>query len=165
MKPKFPIALLLVLIGFIGVPPALADGGGGGGGDDATNAAKLKPALDAIKAERWRDAIWLLQGYTSQTPNDADGFNWLGYAYRKYGQLKPAFTAYRRALVLDPKHIGVHEYIGEAYLIAGEPAKAEEHLRALERLCGTCEQEQDLRKALAEYRSKPGAAAAATSTK
>lgn len=33
------------------------------------------------------------------------------------GQLDLAFKHYQRALQLDPRHLGAHEYIGEAYLM------------------------------------------------
>ena len=40
------------------------------------------------------------------------------------------FKHYNEALRLDPKHRGAHEYIGEAYLMVGNVAKAKEHLGA-----------------------------------
>ena len=98
----------------------------------------------------------VVSSHVARSPNDADAFNWLGYAYRKSGRLDPAFTAYRRALSIDPRHRGVHEYIGEAYLLAGQPDKAEEHLRTLASLCPDgCEQRSDLQKAIAELRAGP----------
>ena len=35
---------------------------------------------------------------------------------------------YEKALAIDPKHRGAHEYIGEAYLTLGNLPKAKEHL-------------------------------------
>ena len=60
------------------------------------------------------------------------------------------------ALKLNPNHKGAHEYIGEAYLLDGKPAKAEEHLARLKTICGgsACEEHDDLAKALAAYRAK-----------
>ena len=58
---------------------------------------------------------------------------------------------YREALRLDPKHRGANEYIGEAYVLVGNKAKAQEHLAALERICGKgCEEYQDLARAIAQ---------------
>jgi hypothetical protein len=39
-------------------------------------------------------------------------------------------------LRIDPNHKGAHEYIGQAYLKAGQPDKAAEHLARLEQICG-----------------------------
>ena len=66
-----------------------------------------------------------------------------------------AFKHYQRALDLNPRHRGAHEYAGEAYLIVNNLAKAEEHLAALEKICLIpCEEYEDLRKAIAEYRRR-----------
>ena len=76
---------------------------------------------------------------------NADAHNWLGFAYRNAGDLKRAFAEYEEALRLDPQHKGAHEYVGEAYVIAKEIPKAEEHLAALEKLCGrSCPEYKDL---------------------
>ena len=89
-------------------------------------------------------------------PNNADIQNWLGYAQRKQGNLNAAFTAYNQALKLNPNHKGAHEYIGEAYLMAGDVAKAEKHLAELQRLCSPipCEELKDLQRAIQEYKKK-----------
>ena len=61
----------------------------------------------------------------------------------------------QEALRLEPRHRGAHEYIGEAYLMAGNPAKAKEHLGQLDRLCTFgCEEYTKLKKALADYEQK-----------
>ena len=53
------------------------------------------------------------------------------------------------ALGIDPSHRGAHEYIGEAYIAAGKPEKAKEHLAKLEEICGKdCEEYGDLARAL-----------------
>ncbi len=131
---------------------------GGSGDDAAQNDPAYTAGVAAIQAERWADAVAQFKRYTASRPRDADGHNWLGYALRKSGQLEPAFAAYRRALQLDPQHRGAHEYIGEAWLMAGQPAKAEEHLATLARLCNsTCEEHDDLKKAIAAWRTaNPG---------
>ena len=50
-----------------------------------------------------------------------------------------------------------HEYIGEAYLMLGNLAKAKEHLAALDRLCFfPCSQYRDLKKAVEAYEKSAG---------
>ena len=143
-----------------------AAGGGGGGGGTEAAAPPADPqyteAVAAIKAHQYAKAIPLLTAYVARVPDDANAENYLGYASRKTGDLPAAFTHYNRALELNPKHRGVHEYIGEAYLMTGNLAKAEEHLKVLDRLCVlTCEEYRDLKAAIASYKANPTAQAPA----
>ena len=50
---------------------------------------------------------------------NADAQNFLAYAYRRSGQLDPAFDHYAKALAINPRHKGANEYIGQAYLLIG----------------------------------------------
>ena len=110
----------------------------------------------AVKSEDWAVAVAALERAAAKHRDGADVFNLLGYAYRKQRNLERAFTNYHRALELDPSHLGVHEYIGEAYLMAGNLVQAVEHLAILERLCRApsyCEAYHDLARAIAAYRA------------
>lgn len=124
--------------------------------DSAAPADPLRPARDAIAAQQWSKALDLLKAQLPNLQRNADLHNLLGFAYRKQARpdLDKAFEHYRLALDLNPGHRGAHEYIGEAYLMKKQPAKAREHLQALQRLCGGtgCEEYQDLAKAVAAYR-------------
>jgi len=147
-----------VLAALLATSSLAAGGGGGGGSSDADNPFKqtgpYKDAMDAIQAGRYAQAVPMLENWVAGHSDDADGFNWLGYAYRKTGRLDPAFKAYKRALGLDPQHKGAHEYIGEAYLMANQPDKAEYHAKILAQLCPqTCEELNDLRAAIAAHRA------------
>jgi len=65
------------------------------------------------------------------------------------------FKHYNEALRIDPKHKGAHEYVGEAYLMVGNVAKAKEHLAALDRICFFgCDEYSLLKKAVAEFEAK-----------
>jgi Flp pilus assembly protein TadD len=118
---------------------------------------RMDNARESIKANKWQLAIAELRITVREEPKNADAHNLLAYSYRK--QAKPdlarAFEHYKIALQLDPKHKGAHEYIGEAYLMDKKPAEAEKHLASLEQICGnkTCEEYQDLAKAIALYKT------------
>ena len=113
----------------------------------------------AIEAKDWNAAIQALTAAEKRDTRNADIHNLLGYAYRKSGKLDFAFKHYDRALQLNPRHLAAHEYIGEAYLMANNPAKAEDHLAALKRYCSRmCQERDDLEKAIAEYRRRTAAA-------
>src|SRR5215813_8151302 len=126
---------------------------------DDDPAAKLDPdyaaGKQAINAQDWPAAIKSLNSAALRDTRNADLQNYLGYAYRNAGQLDLALRHYQRALQLNPRHRGAHEYVGEAYLMVHNLAKAEEHLAALQKICLIpCEEYADLKKKIAEYRSK-----------
>src|SRR5438477_175277 len=109
----------------------------------------------SIEAKNWSAAIRALSSAALRDTRNADIQNYLGYAYRHTGQLDLAFKHYERALQLNPRHRGAHEYAGEAYLMVNDLAKAEEHLGALQTICLIpCEEYEDLKKAIADYRRK-----------
>lgn len=116
----------------------------------------LRAAREAIAAQQWPVALSRLQALQPQMPRNADLHNLLGYVHRKQARpnLDKALEHYRLALEIDPGHRGAHEYIGEAYLMRRQPAQAREHLETLRRLCGgtTCEEYQDLARAIAAYK-------------
>jgi Flp pilus assembly protein TadD len=109
----------------------------------------------AVEARDWKTAIKWLAAADKRTPNNADIHNLLGFAYRNSGEVETALKHYERALQIDSRHRGAHEYIGEAYLMMNNVAKAEEHLAALKRVCSSvCEEREDLGRKIAQYRSR-----------
>ena len=127
--------------------------------DEEPAAARLDPdyaaGKAAIDAKDWSAGIRLLASAALRDTRNADIENYLGYAYRNAGRLDAAFKHYQRALQLNPRHRGAHEYIGEAYLMVNDLAKAEEHLAALEKICLIpCEEYEDLKKGIAEHRRR-----------
>lgn len=116
--------------------------------EDADFAAGKK----AVERKDWKAAVESLNKALARLPENADLHNLLGYSYRHLGDLDNSFRHYKEALRIDPKHRGAHEYIGQAYLKAGQPEQAAEHLATLEKLCGkNCEEYRDLAKAIANY--------------
>ena len=86
-------------------------------------------------------------------PDDANVLNMLGYAHRKLGLIEIGIRYYLAALENNPRHKGVHEYLGEAYLQMDDLAKAQVLLRKLGSFCGKgCQEYQELSLAIAEYR-------------
>ena len=75
---------------------------------------------------------------------------WTGNAYRNFNYLIVCPDS-GEALAIDPKHRGAHEYLGEAYLVSGNLAKAKEHLGQLAKLCGACEEHGKLKQAIASF--------------
>lgn len=66
-----------------------------------------------MKAADYETAISLLNGVVADYPDNANAYNYLGYAHRKLNKLKAAYRHYSKALELNPKHVGANEYMGE----------------------------------------------------
>jgi tetratricopeptide (TPR) repeat protein len=121
--------------------------------DWAQLAPDFKAGKKALGAEDWNGAIAALELAALREPLNADIQNYIGYAYRRLPQLGPAIGHYQQALMLNPRHRSAHEHLGEAYLVLGESAKAEQLLAALENLCLIpCEEYDDLKRAIKAYR-------------
>ena len=154
------IVTLGVLV--LGVPSGVI--AAGGGDDKPVVSMPAKPvdpdywaAVKSIKADKYSAAIPLLQGVVQRDAANADAYNWLAYATRKNGDAAASIPIYEKALALDPKHKGAHEYIGEAYLVLGNLAKAKEHLARLDSICFfSCEEYRDLKKAVENYEKGGG---------
>ncbi len=132
-------------------PPALA------AGDPADTAAPagdpvLERYAEASARKDWARAAGIANEGIAQSPRNANYHNLYAYALRN-GAKPPmdlVFRHYNEALRLDPKHRGAHEYLGEAYLMVDNLAKAKEHLAALDRLCTFgCDEFSKLKKAVA----------------
>ena len=123
----------------------------------ATSDPVLEQAAAAGERKDWPAAQALLREALAKTPDNADYHNLYAYALRKGANpdMSLVFKHYNEALRLDPKHRGAHEYIGEAYLLVGNPAKAKEHLAQLDKLCFLpCSEYRDLKTAIADYERK-----------
>jgi tetratricopeptide (TPR) repeat protein len=113
----------------------------------------FKAGKKALGAEDWNGAIVAFELAALRDPLNADIQNYIGYAYRRLRQMGPAIGHYQQALMLNPRHRSAHEHLGEAYLVLGESAKAEQLLAALENLCLIpCEEYNDLKRAITAYR-------------
>ena len=95
-----------------------------GGEDSAKKAADKREA--AIK--RYRKAIGGFKKAIKLDPGYYEAWNMLGYSNRKVGQLGEAFAAYETCLKLNPDYDLAHEYLGEAWLQAGNVDKAKVEL-------------------------------------
>ena len=115
---------------------------------------ELKAARLAIARKDYSLAISELNAVLSKKPEHADAWNLLGYSSRKSGDFETAETAYKRALEIDPKHTQAMEYMGEMYLTLNQPAKAEELLARLNKLCiFNCVDRDLLRVAIKQYKA------------
>jgi predicted Zn-dependent protease len=76
----------------------------------------------------------------------------VGFTLRKLGRVDEAFGYYFKALASRPDATTTRQYLGEAYLQIGDPARARQQLTEIERRCGTtCEDYAALAEEIAKY--------------
>jgi Flp pilus assembly protein TadD len=145
--------LLLVIIVFIFNNIAYGAAGNNGYDGDSKykkgsslikSAKKLEKKGKLEKAKKkYKKAIEYLILANKKKPNDPDTLNYLGYASRKIGNLEIAEKYYLEGLTLDPKHIGINEYLGELYIITKRIDKAKKRLEILKNC--DCEEFEELK--------------------
>ena len=97
------------------------------------NAAKnleKKGKLDKAK-QKYEKAQKLLIKSNKKKPDNADTLNYLGFTTRKLGDFENGEKYYLQGLALDPKHIGINEYLGELYVATNRHNLAVERLEVL----------------------------------
>ena len=132
-----------------------------GGSPDPSPAWPTDPVVDKVTAltdkKDWQGAQAVLKDALASNSRNAEYHNLYAYTIRKGSNpdMKLVFKHYGEALLLKPDYRGAHEYIGEAYLMTNNLAKAKEHLDILDRLCTFgCEEYTMLKNAVAEYQAK-----------
>jgi len=151
---KASTAGIIAAVALGAVPGAIAEGY-----ESKPEAAERDPdyaaGKKAIADKNWTEAIARLTQAEKRDPDNPDLQNWLGYSHRNLKRYEAAFKHYNRAIELDPRHRGAHEYVGETYLLVGDVAGAERHLAALREICLLpCDELTDLEKAIARYKKK-----------
>ncbi len=117
-------------------------------------ADSLEKAQSAIGAGNYQDAIPILEDVVETDPENASAYNLLGFAFRNLGDYGKSETYYGQALMIDPKHKGANEYLGELYLKLGQLEKAEAQLARLDDICTFgCEEYDDLKAAIEIYKT------------
>ena len=143
MYKKILIVLLFVLITS---PVFSAGSSGGSSGGDAKPVTQYEIALKMInkakkfekknktdKAQKhYKKAIGHLLKHNKKFPADADTLNYLGFTHRKVGDYENAEIYYSMGLELDPKHVGINEYMGELFVVTNRIDKAKERLAVLD---------------------------------
>ena len=106
---------------------------------------------ELVDNEQYEEALSELEVFIAKEKENADAWNLLGYSQRKTGSINQSLKSYKRALRLEPRHLGAHEYIGELYLVMDKPKKAQKHLDRLRKYCGDCEEAEELAEAIEKY--------------
>ena len=110
---------------------------------------ELAKVTTLLNANNFKQALADLKIIDSEFKNNADVNNLLGYSSRKLKQYKPADAYYKKALKINPNHLGALEYQGELFVLTNKVPAAKKNLAKLEKLCGLkCGEYLDLKKAI-----------------
>ena len=144
-----------------------SSGGGssGGGGSssggtltitsDSEANADYQQAQTAIAGADYKTAADLLQKVLTRQPDNPDVLNLMGFSERKMGEASTALMYYKKALDLQPTHIGANEYLGELYLELKQPDMAEQRLAVLQQVCGSCQEYTELKEKIEKFKANP----------
>jgi predicted Zn-dependent protease len=81
----------------------------------------------------------------------------IGFTLRKLGRVDEAMSYYQRVLAAHPDRTTTRQYLGEAFLQIGDPARAKEQLAEISKRCGVaCEDYQLLADEIATYERAAG---------
>ena len=93
----------------------------------------LKKRINKSKAKNaYKKAIKNLLEANYQNPGDPDTLNLLGFSHRKIGDYDNAEIYYSMGLEIDPKHVGINEYMGELFVATNRMDEAKKRLAVLE---------------------------------
>src|SRR5262245_26050549 len=114
----------------------------------------LERAAQASDRGDWTGAQAILKDAVARSPGNAEYHNMYAYNLRKGANpdMSLVFKHYNEALRIEPKHRGANEYLGEAYLMVGNVAKAKEQLATLDKICFlSCKEYTELKNSIAAY--------------
>ena len=95
-------------------------------------AKKLEKKGKTMKAnQKYEKAQKLLLKSNEKEPDNPDTLNYLGFTSRKIGDFVNGEKYYLQGLKIDPKHIGINEYLGELYVATNRMDLAKERLNIL----------------------------------
>ena len=115
----------------------------------------MKTITIALSKNDYENGYSLSKFASSKYPNNADAWNYLGFASRKLGKYEESEVAYKRALSINPDHVGALEYYGELHLTLKRPEKAKDLLAQLKTLCTlNCKEMKQLEAAIKTYESQ-----------
>jgi tetratricopeptide (TPR) repeat protein len=150
--PKIILSLLIILFSY---PVYSAGSDSGSSSENISKSSYYHDALKLIKKKSFKAAVENLNKAEENQKKDADIYNYLGFSYRKMGNMKLAAVNYEKALDIDPKHKGALEYQGEMYITLGQLDKAKANLKKLSSICFLgCSEETILKKSISNFQKE-----------
>ena len=156
----------LILILIISLLSSIAMAAGSGGEKKTTASTGVKAATKFDVGKKWlskakkfekkdkqskaknayEKAIKSLLKANSINPSDPDILNLLGFSHRKIGDYENAEIYYSMGLEIDPKHVGINEYMGELFVATNRMDEAKKRLAVLEKC--NCKEYNELKQVI-----------------
>ena len=145
------------------------NGGGSGGSGESSGAGQsggenysystsgydgvLKKILFKVEKEQdYSGSLKSLEDYVYENPENADGWNLIGFVSRKLGNFEDAEVYYATGLEINPNHDDILAYQGELYLETNRYDMALANLAKLTQLCKfNCDEKIELSEAISKY--------------
>ena len=152
--------LQFIFLLFLSISVAYGAGSGGSGssggsaGDSNLSSSGYNSDLSKIvikvRNENFDEALIDLEKYVYENPDDANGWNYIGFVSRKLKNFDDAERYYSVGLEINPNHVGILEYQGELYIETNRLEMAKDNLEKLNDLCiFNCSERDELRSLIA----------------
>jgi len=152
--------LQFIFLLFLSISVAYGAGSGGSGssggsaGDSNLSSSGYNSDLSKIvikvRNENFDEALIDLEKYVYENPDDANGWNYIGFVSRKLKNFDDAERYYTVGLEINPNHVGILEYQGELYIETNRLEMAKDNLEKLNDLCiFNCSERDELRSLIA----------------
>lgn len=112
--------------------------------------AGLSKAEFFLMKEKYAEALEPIDDVLKRHPGNADAYTYRGIAFEGLGDDEAAEKNFRKALEIDPAHLGANRYLGELLVKSGAVARAVEQLAVIRMICGVadCAEETALESAI-----------------
>ena len=125
------------------------------GGSMGYDSQLKKIVFEIEKKENFEGALKDLEVYVYENPQNANGWNFIGFTSRKLGKYDDAEVYYKTGLEISPNHEGILSYQGELFLQTGRYELAVKNLEKLADLCKfNCTEKKALSDAIVQYESE-----------
>jgi len=107
-----------------------------------------------LSTGKYAQALTVLAAVLKRHPESADAYTYTGYAYAKLGDMKRATANYKKALEIEPTHLGANRYMAEIYLGLGDLQRAIEQMQVIRMTCAEadCQELDELENEINAYR-------------
>ena len=114
---------------------------------------ELKKILFRVEKEQdYSGSLKSLENYVYENPENANGWNLIGFVSRKLGNFDDAEVYYATGLEIEPNHDDILAYQGQLYLETNRYDMALENLAKLTDLCKfNCDEKLELSEAISKY--------------
>lgn len=114
----------------------------------------LSKAEYLISRGKHAAAIHELDNVIKRHPKSADAWSYKAYSTLQLGDKKKAMSYFKRALQIDPTHLGANKYLASLYLDVGQLSFAMEQMQVIRMVCGAmqCDELDDLEREIDAYK-------------